>query len=158
MKFFLSYVFISVLAIEGCKNPSTLTLDINPNYHGWVYLIPVKSKVTGESKIDLTTLGIVYISDSLYNKEKEINVIIKVGDSLLSPVKIRTYNISFYPRNSAYKIEYKKFYFPLNDFEMSDKKDSVYTYKKNEYNTYYLGEFEYYYTIGIIDSNRVIKR
>ena len=156
MKNIFVYISIVVLGIAGCRNPSTILLNINPDYHGWVYLIPVHSKMTYSFKIDSTTLGIVYISDSLYGKENLINLMIKIDDKFVPSSKIRTYNISFYPRNSKYKISYKKFYFPLTNQEIPDKIDKVYTYKKNDYNIFYLGEFEYYYTTGIIDRSIVI--
>ena len=154
MKKNLLYIIILIL-FSNCKTQPELILNIDPKYHGWIYLVPAIVPINEKCEIKQKSFGIVYISDSLYNKIQEIKI--KISGTLVSPKQIKTYNISFYPKNSYLKILYKKFYFPFRNVNWPNKEDTIYTFKKDKYNTYYMDEFEYYYTTGIIDSNIVRK-
>jgi|GEM_PF-5574482 len=147
----------SLFLLGNCTKPSELVLNIDSKYHGWIYIIPAKVSIVDRYEVKANSSGIVYISDTLYDKGDEVNFVIKVDGKLVSPMSIKTYNISFTPRNSYLKIIYKKFYFPFSNTGMMNKEDTIYTYKRDNYNTFYMNEFEYYYTTGVIDSSIVKK-
>lgn len=149
--------FLIVFMSESCKNSSSLIINIDSNYHGWIYLIPAKVRIQERYEIKPNSLGIIYLSDSLYDQSNTINLIVKINDILDAPRPVMIYDVSFYPENRTYKIMYKKFYFPLTSTNTMAKEDSLYLFKENKYNSYYLNQFEYYYVTGIIDSNIVKK-
>ena len=156
MKKIVLYI-LSAVIFSNCKQPNKLIVNIDSNYRGWVYLIPAKVEMKDAHEINSNSSGIVYLSDSLYSKSNEVNVVVTINDSLYPPRPIKIYDISFYPSNSSYKIMYKKFYFPLTNTDNAEKDDTLYTYKQGRYNTNYVNQFQYYYLTGVIDSN-IIKK
>jgi ribosomal protein L30/L7E len=146
-----------VITFSCCKRSPQLILNIDSKYKGWIYLIPAKVSENEVHEIKANSFGIVYFSDSLYSQGSEVNLVIKINDTLNSRRLIKIHDLSFYPSNSSYKIMYKKFYFPLTNAEKNKTGDSLYTYKQDAYNINYVNEFEYYFLTGVIDSNLIKK-
>lgn len=151
MQKIILYILLPFI-FSNCKQSQQLVLNIDSKYHGWIYLIPAKVSIKEVHEIKANSFGIVYFSDSLYIQGKEVNLVIKINDSLNPRRPVKIHDISFYPSNSSYKIMYKKFYFPLTNIDNTNSEDSLYTYKQGKYNTNYINEFEYYYLTGVIDS------
>nr|WP_295871552.1 hypothetical protein [uncultured Chitinophaga sp.] len=139
----LIIVSLTILLLSCEKK---VRLNVNKQYHGWIYIVEAKNMKADGLDITPNDDGIVYISPQLFNKRYKIEVY-ENGIPRQSGTRWLSYDGKYYPANPANALRYAKFYYPLNS-AMNMEEDKSFVGAKGKI----LSSFEYLIEQGKIDT------
>jgi hypothetical protein len=146
----MNKLLILLLFLPSCySNQKDIALNISTSFKGWVYLVSSNTPTKNEYSVSKQNHGIVYVSKNNFDNHRNVKIkIVETGK--FKDELFRSQDCEFYPEHSTEAIVYKKFHFPLT---MIEKEDSIFQFKKDGIVERDMGEFNYYYYSGILDTS-----